>query len=85
MSAHTCLKCNVELEPGFVPEATAGGFFATVWHPGEASQEKMTWLQKLASPGGVRYEHENVKEIEAHRCPQCGRLELFAHRSPEPG
>ena len=70
---------------GFVPEAAAGGFYASVWSPGEATKEKKTWGEWISSPGGVRYSHDEALMIDAWRCPGCGRVELFATRPAELG
>lgn len=82
MSAPRCVACAVDLVPGFLPEATGGMFVATSWHPGEPTTAKETWVQRLASPGGVRFAREEVLAVEAWRCPACGRLDLFANRPP---
>lgn len=73
------------MEQGFIPESTAGGFFVTVWHPGDATTEKKSWSERLASPSGVRYGAKEVLGIDAWRCASCGRVELFATRPPERG
>jgi hypothetical protein len=73
------------MELGFIPAATAGGFFVTVWHPGDATIEKKSWAERLASPAGVRYGGWEVLGIDAWRCTGCGRIQLFAIRPPERG
>lgn len=73
------------MQQGFIPETTAGGVFISVWHPGDATRDKNTWLEWLASPAGVRYAGAEVLAIDAWRCPGCGRVELFANRRPEKG
>lgn len=85
MPAPTCVSCQAEMQLGFVPEATLGGFFVSVWHPGDATTEKKSFIEKLSSPGGVRYASKEVLAIDAWRCPRCGRLDLFANQAPEPG
>jgi hypothetical protein len=72
------------MEIGFVPEL-AGAISTTVWHPGAPTSVKKSWAERLASPGGIRYAADEVLAIEAYRCPRCGRLELFALRSPPSG
>ena len=85
MNAPTCASCRTAMEPGFVPEAVPGGIFVSVWHPGDPTKVKKTWAERIASPGGVRYGREEVLAIEAYRCAECGRLELFARERPEAG
>jgi hypothetical protein len=70
------------MQLGFVPEAAPGGFYVSVWQPGEATTEKQNWSERLASPGGVRFARDEVLAIDAWRCPRCGRIELFAMRPP---
>jgi hypothetical protein len=38
--------------------------------------------RRLASPGGIRFAADEVLAIDAYRCPDCGRIELFALRPP---
>lgn len=85
MDQPTCPICRIAMEPGFVPEASPGGFFVSVWHPGDPTTAKKSWAERIASPAGVRYAHDEVLAIEAHRCPRCGRLELFARERPQAG
>ncbi len=82
MSQPRCTACAVDLVPGFLPEATAGGFSATGWHPGPPTTTKESWVERIASPGGVRYASDEVLAVEAWRCPTCGRLDLYANRPP---
>lgn len=70
------------MEVGFVPEL-AGQILCSVWHPGAPTTAKKSWTERLASPGGIRYAADEVLAIEAYRCPDCGRLELFALRPPQ--
>ena len=84
MNQPRCIACAVDLEPGFLPEATGGGFAATSWHPGEPTTAKTSWVERIASPGGVRYSHDDALAVEAWRCPTCGRLDLYANRPPVP-
>lgn len=81
----TCLRCHGAMELGFVPEATLGGFFVSVWHPGDATRDGKSWSERLASPGGIRYARDTVLAIDAWRCGTCGHVELFANRPPEHG
>ena len=85
MPTPTCSTCRTEMQIGFVPEAAAGGFYASVWFPGEASKDKKTWGERISSPGGVRYSHDEALMIDAWRCAGCGRIELFATRKAEAG
>src|SRR5215468_7737120 len=85
MATPTCSSCRTEMQIGFVPEAAPGGFYASVWFPGEASKDKKTWGERISSPGGVRYSHDEALMIDAWRCAACGRVELFATRKAEAG
>lgn len=62
-----CLRCGSELIQGFVVDHTHGGVTASAWSSGEPTKSFWTGL-KLGGP---------VLQIEAYRCDQCGRLELF--------
>ena len=86
MATHPeCVTCRTPMDGGFIPEATAGGIFVTVWHPGDPTKQKQSWRERLASPAGVRYGSTEVLAIEAYRCPKCGRLDLFAREPPTEG
>ncbi len=41
-AVRTCSSCAVPLERGYVPEATVGGFYVSVWHPGDATTGKQS-------------------------------------------
>lgn len=85
MATPTCSACGTEMQIGFVPEATLGGFFVSVWHPGDATRDGKTLAQRVASPAGVRYAGADVLAIDAWRCSGCGRVDLFATRPPDKG
>lgn len=42
-------------------------------------------LAEAAHGGGVSLDGVEAKAIDAKRCKECGHLELFATRAPEPG
>lgn len=71
----TCLRCNIPLEPGFIADSGYAVIMQARWCPGEPQPSWFT--------GEIR--SSQVKQglkIDAHRCPQCGRLELVADTEP---
>ncbi|MFY0534311.1 hypothetical protein [Nannocystis pusilla] len=80
-SPPSCIRCNVAMELGFVPELS-GQVMVSVWHPGAPTTVKKSWAERIASPGGIRFAADEVLAIDAYRCPDCGRVELFALRPP---
>jgi uncharacterized OB-fold protein len=77
----TCPACGVELEPGFVPDFGSLATWVAVWVPGEPSASKSAW-ERAKTGAGVSLGGADAKAIDAHRCPRCGRLELYATRAP---
>ncbi|WP_314177972.1 hypothetical protein [Streptomyces winkii] len=72
MDTMKCTQCaTAGLEPGFVEDA------------GEHSRGYARWI---AGPlergmfGGAKRMGRQRWQIEAHRCPSCGHLELFASK-----
>ncbi len=66
----TCLVCQKEMEKGFIPDGTPGGYKIPRWCSGTPST---SWLS------GMKPEQINAGlEIVAYRCPECHALRLYA-------
>ncbi|MEU0662272.1 MULTISPECIES: hypothetical protein [Streptomyces] len=67
-----CGQCgNVGLEPGFIEDA------------GEHSRGYARWVEgalQRGPLGGARRMGRAKWQVDAHRCPACGHLELFARQ-----
>lgn len=63
-----CVTCRVDLEAGDLMT------FINVYHQGSG-----TWMPATAPKNwlGQKSVHSGLK-VKAYRCPNCGRLELFA-------
>ncbi|MEV8636483.1 hypothetical protein AB0395_33035 [Streptosporangium sp. NPDC051023] len=74
MSDGKCTQCGHEgLEPGFISDPQTHrpqrpGF--AIWVEGEL---------KRGFFGGVKLRDRPKWQVEAHRCPNCSHLELFAN------
>lgn len=79
-----CTVCGGALEDGFLPDVGTAQTWAAVWVAGEPSMQSSFW-QKLRTGGGVNLDGVEARAIDARRCTECGHLELFANRPPEPG
>lgn len=59
-----CPKCSGEMEKGFFPDNRYGGY------------SKLTWVDKIVH---FKWKPANqMFEIEAYRCKNCGYLESYA-------
>lgn len=63
-----CLRCRARMELGFIPDSRDAGYVKPYWHPG--APESSFWTGLKLTPG--------KHAVVAHRCPQCGHVELFA-------
>lgn len=65
-----CTQCGVSgLEEGFVEDRGEGSHGYTRWVAGPLERGIF---------GGAKRMGRQRRIIEAHRCPKCGHLELFA-------
>ncbi len=76
-SARHCPDCRVEMVRGFLPDATYGAHLAATWHPGEPEDKSF-----LGMPAGKKVSGYRTRNVEAHRCPQCGLVRLYAPDGP---
>jgi hypothetical protein len=79
-----CTACGGALEDGFLPDVGAAQTWVAVWVAGAPSTEGSFW-HRLRAGGGVMLDGVDAKAIDAKRCTECGHLELYATRAPEPG
>jgi hypothetical protein len=79
-----CQSCKVEMEMGFLPDFGTAQAWVGVWIAGEPEMRKGVW-EKIRKGAGVDLSTASAKAVDAHRCPKCGRLDLFATRDAEPG
>ena len=72
MPDRKCTRCGHEgLEPGFISDAQAQTPGFAVWVEGE---------MEVGFFGGVKLRGRPKWQVDAHRCPNCFHLELFANR-----
>lgn len=79
-----CEKCAVEMVVGFVPDFGTAATWVAVWVSGAPEMTKSI-RERLKTGGGVALGEADVKAIDAYRCPQCSRVELYATREAEAG
>lgn len=73
-------KCNCggEMVQGFIPDFGSLAAWATVWLPGNPNLKK-SFLERVKSGGGVSVDSSEALALEAHRCDQCGMVQLYAN------
>ena len=64
-----CLKCNGQMEPGFVPDVGYGSIQASKWVQGDPEKG---WT------GNVKTKDRLNLPISVERCTRCGFLEFYA-------
>lgn len=64
-----CLRCQTEMESGFVTDRTYGGITVPNWIAG---LPESSFLEGLKTIGKERY------TISTYRCPKCGYIESYA-------
>jgi DNA-directed RNA polymerase subunit RPC12/RpoP len=79
-----CTACGGALEDGFIPDTGHAQTWVAVWLKG-APAANTGFFNRLRTGGGVDMTDVDAKAIDARRCTDCGHLELFATRSPDPG
>jgi hypothetical protein len=65
-----CLRCQTELEPGYLLDKA---------HHNTRSQT--SWVAGPPEPSfwtGLKIDERSVRPVFADRCPDCGRVELYA-------
>lgn len=77
-------SCGGETQPGFIPDFGTMATWSAVWCPGEPSTEKGA-LERLRTGAGVATEAGTGLMLEAHRCTECGAVQLFALKAPPQG
>jgi DNA-directed RNA polymerase subunit RPC12/RpoP len=67
-----CTQCGATgLEPGFIEDSGEGSRGYARWIAGPLERGLL---------GGAKRKGRARWQIDAHRCPQCSHLELFANR-----
>jgi hypothetical protein len=79
-----CTACSGELEDGFIPDAGHAQIWAAVWVAGTATANE-GFMNRLRTGGGVNVSGVVARAIDARRCRDCGRLELYATRPVDEG
>lgn len=75
MKTPTCTDCKTEMEPGFIPEMSAGAaWLQTLWHPGQPDSKTVFGLKT----GAVKVDSSAAVPIIAFRCAMCHQLKLVA-------
>ena len=74
------MKCNCggEMTQGFVPDFGHMATWAAVWVPGQPEFKK-SFLERMKSGAGVAVDSTEAMALEAHRCNQCGLIQLYAN------
>ncbi len=79
-----CLRCKVDMEQGFVPDFGTAATWVAVWVQGTPEASKSVW-EPIKTGSGIGLGEGQARVIDAHRCPTCGKPELYATRAPELG
>ncbi len=64
-----CLRCGGEMQQGYVPDRTLGGYDPTKWFAGELI---------VGTLGGVEKVKSEPLLVQTYRCVACGYLESYA-------
>jgi hypothetical protein len=80
-----CLACGGSLTIGFIPDTNGGQVWSAVWLAGEPSTDKGFWEAVRSAGHGVAVGDARPVAVDAYRCDDCGRLEIYATREPEAG
>lgn len=67
------------MEAGFILDTTYRASFPACWHRGVPARPKGL-LARLGSGYGISARVDQMHEVTAYRCEQCGRLTLYAKR-----
>ena len=70
-----CTSCNIEMVEGYIPDLSYGAAYNNKWFEGKPEEIKQ-FLMKVKTLKTPKL--SEGKTIEAYRCPQCARVELFA-------
>lgn len=70
-----CLRCDVEMETGFVPDMAYGGVMVARWTEGAPKGRRILGM-KAGEVSANQY--RQAMPIVAYRCPACGLLEQYA-------
>ena len=77
METRKCLRCDHDLEAGFIFDHTVAGSAQLSWGRGEPVKSVM---RGVVAESGL-----NPIPITTYRCKKCGRLELYVTEpTPEP-
>lgn len=71
----SCLRCDVPMEEGFLIDMSHVNVHATRWTRGRPQKG---WWDRFWGREATYSDVESAATISAHRCPQCGVLELHA-------
>ncbi len=71
-----CVRCHVQLEPGFLLDGRHDGLAQQTWSPGEP--EPSFWM-------GLKLKKDQLVPVTTLRCPVCGHLESYAMRADSSG
>lgn len=77
-------SCGGETQIGFIPDFGTMVTFTAVWYPGEPTTQKSA-MERFRTGAGVATERGEGLMLEAHRCNDCGAVQLFANNPPPPG
>lgn len=71
-------SCGGEMVQGFIPDFGSLAAWATIWVPGNPNLAK-SFLERMKQGGGVSVDKDEALALEAHRCSQCGQVQLYAN------
>ena len=76
MAPKNCLRCEGEMEVGFIFDHVFGGSTRQGWGRGQPTRSMM---RGVVSPTGL-----DPYPVTSYRCTKCGMLESFVEEAPGP-
>ena len=66
-----CLRCDVEMETGYILDASYAMFRVPTWVAGESERSVFS---------GIKVRGKEQRQLVTFRCPTCGLLESHANQ-----
>jgi len=70
--------CGGEMVQGFIPDFGQLAVWTSVWVAGKPDLKK-SFFDRIKSGGGISLEDAEALTLEAHRCNDCGLVQLYAN------
>jgi hypothetical protein len=71
-----CIRCQAQMEVGYVMDGNRSGYQQQNWSPGEPKPS--FWL-------GLKLAKDQILPVISLRCPRCGYLESYATPQTQDG